>query len=536
MAMVLGMTSMAAFAAEGDAKTITITSPSDLAATDTTTYYIYKVFNATSDGTSTNINYTKLSNKSLPLTATDGLSQFNADSAGNIHYYTKAAISDETWTEVTDASSISLSAGMISAIGTYVNGDSPVATLTITGPETKGTASLADYGYYYITTTTGTVVTIDSTNPAASVNDKNTIPSVDKKITGISNNGTVENGTGTGNEDEIGKGKIGDVVTYEVTVHAKKGAVNYIFHDKLSPGLSLEAQSNLSVKVGGSAIAGSNYEVKYWSDTDATNQTDTEAGDNITIRFDNGYLATLTTDTDIVISYQAKINDNAVIASAGNPNTVLLEYGHDPTKTDETEKKEPTKKTEEDEATVYTYALALKKVNKAGEPLKDATFQLPFYVKETPAADGAYIYAGTTAGTGLVNTLTTPDSGEITIKGVQNVAYTFEETVAPEGYNKLTSTFSITPEVTDSTTTTTSTTIWLDADGNVVDSESSSKTTSVTYTNSSMAVGGFQAVVNLAGTELPSTGGIGTTIFYVVGAILVIGAGVVLITKRRMEA
>jgi len=51
-----------------------------------------------------------------------------------------------------------------------------------------------------------------------------------------------------------------------------------------------------------------------------------------------------------------------------------------------------------------------------------------------------------------------------------------------------------------------------------------------------MAVGGFQAVVNLAGTELPSTGGIGTTIFYVVGAILVIGAGVVLITKRRMEA
>ena len=532
---------VAAFAAEGDARTITITSPTGLAATDTTTYHIYKVFNATSDGTSSNINYTKLDGKSLPLTATDNLSKFDADTAGNISYYTRTATTDE-WTKVTTAGG-SLSTGMIAAISTYVADDNEVGRVTITGPATKATVAVPDYGYYFITTTTGTVVTIDSTNPSASVADKNSVPSIDKKITAVSNGGTVEDDTDKASEndhgdDEVGKGKIGDTVTYSVDIFAKPGAINYIFHDKLASGLTLANQNTLTVKVGGETVAASNYEIKYYSDTDATNQADTEAGDNITIRFKNEYLATITAPTTITVSYQAVINDNAVIAGAGNPNTVVLDYGHDPTADTDEKKKEPTKKTEEDDAVVYTYALGLKKINSSAEALDGATFQLPFYVKATPdATDGAYIYAGTAAGEGLVNTLTTPDSGIILIKGVQNVAYTFEETVAPVGYNKLTASFTITPIVTSKTTTTTSTTIYLDEDGNEVDRETYQGTPiTVTYTDDDLVVGGFKAVLNKSGVELPSTGGIGTTILYVGGSILVILAAILLITKRRMNA
>ena len=448
----------------------------------------------------------------------------------------------DEWTKVTTAGG-SLSTGMIAAISTYVADDNEVGSVTITGPATKATVAVPDYGYYFITTTTGTVVTIDSTNPSASVADKNSVPSIDKKITAVSNGGTVEDDTDKASEndhgdDEVGKGKIGDTVTYSVDIFAKPGAINYIFHDKLASGLTLANQNTLTVKVGGETVAASNYEIKYYSDTDATNQADTEAGDNITIRFKNEYLATITAPTTITVSYQAVINDNAVIAGAGNPNTVVLDYGHDPTADTDEKKKEPTKKTEEDDAVVYTYALGLKKINSSAEALDGATFQLPFYVKATPdATDGAYVYAGTAAGEGLVNTLTTPDSGIILIKGVQNVAYTFEETVAPVGYNKLTASFTITPIVTSKTTTTTSTTIYLDEDGNEVDRETYQGTPiTVTYTDDDLVVGGFKAVLNKSGVELPSTGGMGTTILYVGGSILVILAAILLITKRRMNA
>ena len=488
MVLAMGVTAMAEELPEGtasNAKTITITSPTELAATDTTTYHIYKVFNATSNGTSAGINYTLLDGKNA-LVATDELSKFDKDAVGNIHYYER----DDTSTDwIENTTRTQLSAHMIEAIGTYISGDAEVGSVTITGANQSKTVTVPDYGYYYITTTTGTVVTIDSTNPFAKVSDKNSVPSVDKTITGISNDGTVDQGK------ESGNGKVGDVVTYQVVVHAKKGAVNYIFHDKLSPGLSLEAQSNLSIKVDDTDVDATNYTVQYWSDTDATAVTqgngDCEVGDNITVRFENDYLATITKDTDIVISYKAKINDNAVIASTGNPNTVDLEYGHDPTETDENKKKEPTKKTEEDSATVYTYALALKKVNQQGENLADATFKFPFYVKKTAAADGSYIYAFATlpatfaegdSAANYTNTLATPANGEITIKGVQNVEYLIEETVAPNGYNKLNEPFSITPEKTSATTTTTSKTTYLDADGKIVDEEVTDGGHTVTYT------------------------------------------------------
>ena len=104
------------------------------------------------------------------------------------------------------------------------------------------------------------------------------------------------------------------------------------------------------------------------------------------------------------------------------------------------------------------------------------------------------------------------------------------ETQAPDGYNKLQGSVSITPVANSETTT--NTTIYLDANGNQTNEVTE---TVVNYVNNDLAATVIP-VLNTTGTQLPETGGIGTTIFYLIGAILVIGAGVVFVTRRRMHS
>ena len=130
-----------------------------------------------------------------------------------------------------------------------------------------------------------------------------------------------------------------------------------------------------------------------------------------------------------------------------------------------------------------------------------------------------------------MNELTTPDNGLIIIKGVQQGTYEFTETEAPAGYNRLTETVTVTAAKTGQTTT--STTTYLDENGNVVGTATEAKTT-VTVEIANLSAGAI-VVVNKTGAELPSTGGIGTTLFYVIGGILVLGAAVTMISKKRME-
>ena len=151
-------------------------------------------------------------------------------------------------------------------------------------------------------------------------------------------------------------------------------------------------------------------------------------------------------------------------------------------------------------------------------------------MKSTADTDGAYIYAGTAAGEGLTNQITTPDSGVIVVKGVKTGNYEIKEVTAPAGYNKLTD--PVTVEAVKTSSTSTHTTVYLDKDGNVVDENS--KVIEVKVDINTIAATAV-VVVNKAGTELPSTGGMGTTIFYVLGAVLVVGAGVLLVTKKRMS-
>ena len=338
-----------------------------------------------------------------------------------------------------------------------------------------------DGGYYFITTTTGSLVTVDSVAPNAIVKDKNSIPSVDKTVSGGTETGSATAAT----DKEENTAKVGDVLTYKAVIHAKAGASKYEFVDTMQNGLSLQKFSdtaNIQVQVGGTDLAATNYTV----DPFTTGKSGT-----FTVKFTQAYLDTLTTDTDIVITYKVMVNEDA---QETNVNTGTLKYGDNQTVTTDT-------------TTTHVYKFQLVKDDNQKKVLTGAEFRL--YDAQTngneipvvKTADGKYRVALSNE-TGVVI-----DAGSPEISGLSNGTYWVEEIKAPDGYNKLEGRTSIT--LTDANNM-------------------------ATIENGAYQSGGLE-VINQEGAVLPSTGGIGTTIFYIIGAILVIGAGVVLVTRRRMN-
>ena len=263
--------------------------------------------------------------------------------------------------------------------------------------------------------------------------------------------------------------------------------------------------------------------------------------------YDTYYVYSLyNSDVTIVVDYWMILDDDAIVDEPGNKN--FAQYGWSPVDVDDEtgvpktpdDKDKPSQKEDVDEATVYTFALAWVKIDNKGNELAGAKFELPFYVKTTKDNDGAYVYGGTEAGDGLTKeVVTTADSAVITIKGVEQGVYSITETEAPEGFNKLTAPFNVEAKKSgNGVTTKTKTTVFLDAQGNVTEEETQTTVEYFTDPDSNVdnvPVYQFDPVINLKGTELPSTGGIGTTMFYVVGTILVLGASVLLISRRRMN-
>ncbi len=365
-----------------------------------------------------------------------------------------------------------------------------------------------DYGYYVVCTTQGeAAVTVTSTNPKASVYDKNsTIPLVP--------------GDGKTVDDE--NVNIGQTLTYTLKFETAnyegsgseaKQILSYIAEDTLPAYLTNVTITSLTI--GGTEKV---YTAEELTAATAAFTTDKK----IVIPWVNGTTSLYSNGAEVVITYTAVVGDGATIAGAGNTNEFTMKYT-----TDEGEK---TPEQNTDTVTVKTYAFAIKKVDDKAAPLAGAEFELPFYVKTTAAADGSFVYGGTEAGDGLTKTVTSPESGEIVIKGIEAGKYNITETNPPKGYNKIDG--SIEVEAVETSATSTTVTKYINAEGEVVDEQTD---VTVTYTNQNFAADPV-FVVNKTGAELPSTGGIGTTIFYILGSILVIGAGVLLVTKRRMDA
>jgi LPXTG-motif cell wall-anchored protein len=146
---------------------------------------------------------------------------------------------------------------------------------------------------------------------------------------------------------------------------------------------------------------------------------------------------------------------------------------------------------------------------------------------EISATTGAAIYKYDSASSNYI--VESPESGMIVIKGIASGDYTVIETEAPAGYNKMEKAIEIKAEEYASSTTTL--TLYKDSEGKLVDIVTETVTT-ITFNEAAVA----KNVINYTGTELPSTGGMGTTLFYIAGGLMVLVAGILLITKKRMKA
>lgn len=239
----------------------------------------------------------------------------------------------------------------------------------------------------------------------------------------------------------------------------------------------------------------------------------------------------------IVVEYTAKLNERAVIAGSGNPNEVTLTYSNNPNPGGEG----TTGTTPKDEVVVFTFDINIEKVdgNKEetdeGYRLSGAEFALftdqdaANTAAQNPIESNLSNALKFTGGNGTYTksdsgntTLVVDASGQINIKGLDQGTYYLVETKAPTDYNRVTTATPVTliPTYTDKY-----------EDGHTPDSEND-LLTSVSINNVSE---GKVTIENFSGAVLPETGGIGTTLFYVIGGILVIGAAVLLITRRRMN-
>lgn len=352
------------------------------------------------------------------------------------------------------------------------------------------------YGYYVISTTQGEqAVSVTPLKANTTIYDKNSSEphGLVKKV--------------EGKEDEAADVNIGDTVTYTVSFVTSnysgsgedaKQIKNYTITDTLPAFLSDVKVT--SIKVGDTSILTTDDEVPQfdkdkkeivleWVDADGNS------------KYANGATVTIT--------YTAVINEKIELKKA-NTNSVTVTWNN-----------ETGSLTDEDPG-VYTGALAILKVNELGKSLDGAKFKLTIKVT---GADGTYQYAAADA-QGATDTVTTKD-GKLVIRGIKpGTEVSIQETEAPEGYNKMEGNTDITISREPADTQT----FYLKngaANGSATDNDAT-----VTYTG----VGNAAAIVNKKGTTLPSTGGMGTTMFYVLGIAMVMSAVVLLITKKRMNS
>ena len=329
------------------------------------------------------------------------------------------------------------------------------------------------------------VCSLGSTNPNVTINEKNGKPTIDKKV---------KEGSDFG---ETNDAAIGDYVEFQLTINVVDGTpVNYVAHDTMSAGLTFvnEGAHSLSIKRNDVTLGSSDYQVVTEGITDKC---------TFEVKFTDGVLKT---NDKVVITYWAKINENAVVGNAGNTNSAILKYGTNGT-------------AQGGQTTTYVWSFDVKKYTKDSDNREVALAGAKFQVKsgdkvasfKYDSTNNVYKLAGwdVADAAGLVKVVETPVSGAIKFEGLDSGTYTLEEVEAPKGYNKLDSAISFT-----------------------IKGVAGADKGQVSYGTDST---GTIKVLNNAGTTLPTTGGIGTTIFYLIGGGLMVAAAVLLIAKKRME-
>ena len=362
-----------------------------------------------------------------------------------------------------------------------------VASVTAGNNEAKFTG--LKEGYYLVDTTTGSLCSVGNVtgSTAVTIKEKNGVPSVDKQVQEDS-----DSSWGDKNDAEIGQ-----EVNFKTTINVTAGnTTNYVLHDKMT-GLTYKADSIQITKANGTVVL--------TQGTDYTIETPKD-GCSFEIKFVNN--GKLNAGDVVVVTYTATVNADAVVAGTGNTNETWLDYGNNGHTTHDTTR-------------TYVWEFKIYKYTKgAGENETVALPHAEFVLYKKSGETKSYLTAsgnkltGWTTEENSATKFTSDNNGNISISGLDAGEYYLKETKAPDGYNKLTDDIKVvlTKEYNEST--------------NV-------GTAFFAYSNVTKA--DKVEVENNAGTTLPSTGGMGTTVFYVVGGGLMAVAVVLLVTKKRME-
>ncbi len=355
-----------------------------------------------------------------------------------------------------------------------------------------------DLGYYVVESTSGTACAITTTNPDATISNKHDNPSVNKLI--------IEGGV-ISEDKKMNSVNVGKDVGFQTTINVKPGAKNYVLHDIMDKNLQFvyvghvyyKNKDNKNVNLTHQSLGQSNGDFVV---------TQSELGDNCTFELkftdkfysENKVAIDSKEITTIYVEYVAIVKDDAPINTAMK-NTTYLTYGDNNLKTDESETK------------TYTYGIPVFKytgndVGLAGAKfilLKNKNADESDAIKFTQAGK-KYTYAADQTSAAATTTLVSPDLGHFTIQGLQADTYYLKETEAPKGYNKISEPIKIV--------------VGTDENGKQIITVSDKSVDEV-------------KVQNNTGSLLPSTGGMGTTLIYVVGSILVLASGIVLFSKRK---
>lgn len=372
-------------------------------------------------------------------------------------------------------------------------------------------------GYYFLASSTGTICSLTSMNNKAEVKEKNDVPTLKKQVSD----------EGTDNWVDANSASVGDIVDFKSKIKIPRGNKGVVYHDAMDTGLELVADENGSqqgaIKVHLSdengtklneELNGTLYNVQLKTSTEGTDETPTLENCTFEVEFTDDLMASygdrFSNDEFlyVVIVYSAQVTAKAIEAITNtNPiqqfngnlvNTAKVTYGNEGTLESLTE--------------TFLGSLLVNKVDGAGNPLAGAEFDLAglrFVLDTTWTKDEIPTYRPALDSEDAT-TLTSPEGGVFRVTGLKQGSYTLSETKAPQGYNMATAPTTI------------------DVDPKYENDDPNEKLIGL--------MDGSGTVVNNSGAELPSTGGMGTTILYIVGGILVVAAIAFLAVRRRSSA
>ena len=462
----------------------TITFPTDTKYQDHT-YEVYQIFTGdlSSDGVLSNVKYGKNSNQTegdeVPATELKKLTDVNV-----------AGKTDQDKLDV---------------IKTFAKLDTPIATLT----KDNKTYSAAP-GYYLIKDKDGSVSGTDANTlyitkvvGDVTISPKSDVPSFQKKVKDV-NDSTGD----TSDWQDSADYDIGDDVPFQLKATLPSNYANYktyylAFHDVEEKGLSFNPNS-VKVAVDNTLVDSDKYTVKTTGFTD---------GCTFEVVFTDLKTAVAATNgSEITVDYTSTLTADATLGDQGNVNKAMLQFSNNPN-SEQGGESTPTGETPWDNVIVFTYKVVVNKVNENKEALKGAAFKLEKKLKD-----------GTTK---PVKEFTAGEDTSFTFSGLDDGDYVLTETTTPAGYNTIKPiTFTVTADHKVEWTTEERTDVLTSLNGNAASGE-------ITFAADESAGSLTADVVNVEGSNLPSTGGMGTVMLYVAGVAVFVLAGATLVMALR---